>query len=75
LAYTSTRLSPHDKSKLIETYGEDKLEFNWGMSEFGILYIMGFKWCDRCIVMMKIDDISCPICGRRLRTKPRGRRR
>jgi len=73
MSYAKTKLSPHQISALKEKYGEDKIETSWGMSEFGIMYIMGFKWCDRCTTMMKIDDINCPICKRRLRTKPRAK--
>jgi hypothetical protein len=70
--YTSTILGPHDQGWLIHKYGREKVKFNWGTAQFGILYVMGFKWCDNCIVMMKIEERTCPICGRWLRTKPRG---
>jgi len=75
LGYTKTKLSPHQISILREKYGASKIEVSWGQSEFGILYIMGFKWCDRCTTMMKIDDINCPICNKRLRTGPKAKRK
>jgi len=75
MGHSSLRISPHAVELLLTTYGRDKIKFTWGNAQFGILYKMGFKYCDHCVLMMKIDDINCPICNRRLRTKPRGKRR
>jgi len=72
---SETLLSPSQKEFLIEKYGRQKIRFSWGMAEFGSLYRMGYKYCYRCIVMMSIKDIPCPICGKRFKTGPRVKRR
>lgn len=37
-------------------------------------YKRGQKWCSRCARFFLVDNIVCPCCKTRLRTKPRNKK-
>lgn len=42
----------------------------WSRNRTNKLYIMGFKYCDNCSVMIKTEEIFCRKCGRKMRHRP-----
>jgi len=37
-------------------------------------YASGFKWCTHCEKFMKCDQVLCPCCNKKLKTKPSSRK-
>jgi hypothetical protein len=50
-------------------YPDNEILRKWAPCNMKKLYIIGFKYCDICNLMVKTDDLNCRICGKRLRYK------
>ncbi len=60
--------------KFIDEKGDRNIQVTFSFGRLGYLYTIGWKFCSKCSIIFKIDDLRCPLCGKPLRTRPKNRR-
>ena len=50
---------------------KSNIKVNWSNKRIRKLFESGFKLCNRCLYLIKIDELRCRLCGQSFRTRCR----
>lgn len=65
----------YQKQLFIDTYTDKNVRFHFASNILRQAFILGWRFCANCVVLVKTNDRTCLVCNKQYRTTLKSRNR